>query len=197
VAGERNTKVLFGPPETVDPNMFHLLLMDTHWGAPKNDIRMFENDKSGRQKAPLPGTEHTDPSRRHWHTLHQIYAEYLSNVKYTGIIANTFFDFFTERLNKQPLTEWTTVTLFEYLKAEMMESAVKSIFGTRLLVLNPDLARYYWEFDEVAVILVWGLTKFIKPEPWRIRERLHSMVHEQVEEAWEKFDWDGPDADSD
>jgi hypothetical protein len=197
VAGERNTQILFGPPEIVDPNMFHLLLMDTHWGAPRNDIKMFENDKSGRQKAPLPGTEDIDPRQRHWYNHHQIYAEYLSSVKYTSIIANTFFDFFSERLDQQSSADWTTLSLFNYLKTAMVESAVKSMFGVRLLELNPDLAKCYWEFDDVAGILVWGLPRLIKPEPWKIRERLHSMVHKQVEEAWEKFDWNGPDAASD
>lgn len=197
MTGERNTQVLFGPPEIVDPNLFQLLLMDTHWGMPKNEIKMFRDDKSGRQKVPLPGTENTDPRQRHWYNHQQLYSEYLSSAKYTSILANTFFDFFSERLDRQSSTGWTTVTLYELLKTDMVESAVKSMFGTRILELCPDLVRCYWEFDEVAGILFWGPPKLIMPSPWRIRERLHSMVHKHVEEAWEKFDWNGPDADSD
>ena len=197
VCGERNTQVLFGPPEIVDPNMFHILLMDTHWGMPRREIKMFADDKSGRHRVPLPGTEDVDPCQRHWFNHHQIYAEYLSSAKYTSILANTFFDFFSERLNQHSSSEWTTLRLYEFLRTDMVESAVKSMFGSRILELNPDLAKCYWQFDEVAGVLVWGPPRLLKPKPWRIRENLHAMVHNQVKEAWEEFNWNGPEANSD
>lgn len=177
--------------------MFQLMFIKNHWNMPKHEIKMFANDKSGRQKVPVLGTEDIDPRRRYWYNHHQIYAEYLSSANYTGKIANKFFDFFSERLNEQSSSEWTTLRLFEFLKTDMVESAIKSLFGSRILELNPDLAQCYWQFDDVAGALIWGLPKFLTPRPWRIQERFHGMAHAQVEEAWEKFDWNGPDANSD
>lgn len=197
VSGEKNTQVLFGPPHIVDPNMFHVLLMDTHWGMPRDEIKKFENDKSGRQRVPLPGTEATSPRQRHWFNHHQIYAEYLSSAKYTGVLADIFLRFFSEKLDQQSASEWTTVQIYSLLRTDMAESAIKSMFGSRILELNPDLVKCYWQFDEVAGVLVWGLPKFLKPKPRHIRERLHDMVHKQVEDAWENFDWNGPEAQSD
>ncbi|RYP10035.1 hypothetical protein DL765_008234 [Monosporascus sp. GIB2] len=170
--------------------------MASHWGMPKDEIKMFENDKSGRQKMPLPGAD-IPQDQRHWYNHHQIYAEYLSSTKYTGILADTFYHFFSQRLDQQPLSEWAIVALFDLLKSDMAESAVKSMFGSRILELNPDLIKCYWEFDEVAGILVWGFPRFIRRRPWQIRERLHGMVHRHVESAWQNFDWNGPEAGSD
>lgn len=198
ITGAKNISKLFGPPHIMDPNMFHTLLMDKHWGMSKEEIKKFEDDKTGRKKVPIPGTESTPESERHWYNHHQIYAKYLSSAKYTEILADTFFRFFSERLNDgHPLQTWTTVRLYDFMKKAMAESAIKSMFGTVLLEVNPDLLECYWEFDEVAGVLVWGLPRFLIPRSYKIRERLHNMTKKQTALAYEKFNWDGPEAESD
>ncbi|OTA55082.1 cytochrome P450 [Hypoxylon sp. EC38] len=198
VTGAKNTAKLFSPPHIMDPNRFHTLLMDKHWGMSKEEIEIFERDKTGRKKVPNAGSESTPESQRHWYNHHQIYAKYLSSAKYTEILADTFFRFFSERLNDgHPLQTWTSVRLYDFMKHAMAESAIKSMFGTVLLEVNPDLLECYWEFDEVAGILVWGLPRFLIPRAYKIRERLHNMTKKQTEIAYEEFKWDGPEADSD
>ena len=120
----------------------------------------------------------------------------MSNARYTEVLANTFYDFFVERLDLQPTSEWATVRLYDFMKTEMAESAIKSMFGTKLLELNPDLLKAYWEFDEVAGILVWGLPRFLIPRAYKIRDRLHSMTRRMTDCAWENFDWNGPEAEA-
>ncbi|OTA83400.1 hypothetical protein M434DRAFT_83944 [Hypoxylon sp. CO27-5] len=198
ITGAKNISKLFSPPHIMDPNMFHTLLMDKHWGMSKEEMKKFENDKTGRTKVPIPGTESTPESERHWYNHHQIYAKYLSSAKYTEILADTFFRFFSERLNDgHPLQTWTSVKLYDFMKKAMAESAIKSMFGTVLLEVNPDLLECYWEFDEVAGVLVWGLPRFLIPRAYKIRERLHNMTKKQTALAYEKFNWDGPEAESD
>ncbi|KAI5862347.1 cytochrome P450 [Durotheca rogersii] len=198
VSGAKNVAGLFRPPHITDPNMFHTLLMDKHWDMSKDEIKMFEDDKSGRKRVPNPGTEDTPPSQRHWYNHHQIYAKYLSSARYTEVLANTFYRFLAERLDEsQPLHQYATVDLYDFMKVAMAESAVKSMFGTKILELNPDLLKCYWEFDEVAGILVWGLPRFLIPRAYEIRDRLHGMTTKQTAIAYEEFDWDGPEAESD
>ncbi|KAI1656394.1 putative cytochrome P450 [Daldinia decipiens] len=197
VAGAKNTQVLFGPPHIVDPDMFQLRLMDSHWGMPIKEIKMFADDKSGRKKVPLPGTERIPLGRRHWYNHHTLYAQYLSSPKYTEAIANTFCHAFLRHLDNQPDEKWTSVRLFQFLKNDMAESAIESLFGSQILHLNPDLIKCYWEFDEVAGELVWGLPKFIRRKPWKIREQLHHMALRHIESAWNNFNWNGPECESD
>ncbi|KAI0468869.1 cytochrome P450 [Xylaria cf. heliscus] len=197
VSGTDNIQALCEPPHIMDPNTFHILLMQTHWGITPHEIKKFQGDVSGRKKIPLPGTENIPLDQRHWYNHHQIYAEYLSSAKYTQILANTFLSFFSEKLDRYQLLEWTSVSLFDFLKTDMAESAIASIFGTQILSLNPEMIKAYWEFDEVAGALVFGLPRLIKPRPWRVRERLHNMVHRHVQSAWLHFNWDGPEAELD
>ncbi|KAI1735299.1 cytochrome P450 [Xylaria scruposa] len=197
LSGADNIQILCEPPHIMDPNMFQVLLMDKHWGIAAHEIKKFESDLSGRKRIPLPGAENIPPDQRHWYNHHEIYAKFLSSAKYTEILADKFFSIFSMRLDRYQLLEWTTVSIFDLLKTDMAESAIESLFGSKILSLNPDLIKSYWEFDEVAGPLVFGPPRFIKPGPWRIRERLHSMVHRHVESAWQHFNWDGPEADSD
>ncbi|KAF2647656.1 cytochrome P450 [Lophiostoma macrostomum CBS 122681] len=197
VAGARYTQNLLGPPHIMDPNMFHTLLMDKHWNMSKNEIKLFENDTSGRRKTPTLGMEHIPTERRHWYNHHLLYAEFLSSAKYTQCLADTFLRLFSERLRAESSHLWTTVSLHEFMKLNMTEAAIKSMFGSKILELNPDLIRTYWEFDEVAGILVWGLPRFLSPHPYAIRDRLHSMTSQMTDYAWQNFDWNGPDVSAD
>ena len=72
-----------------------------------------------------------------------------------------------------------------------------SLFGSRIVEMNPGLVAQYWEFDEVAGSLAWGLPRFLQRRPAAIRDRLHAMVRRHVDAAWERFDWSGPDAEAD
>ncbi|KAI0886387.1 putative cytochrome P450 [Annulohypoxylon maeteangense] len=197
VIGPKNTQVLFGPPHIVDPNMLHLRLMSAHWGMSTEEIKMFADDRSGKKKFPLPGTEHTPLRRRHWYNHHTLYTRYLSNPRYTEVLANTFYHFFLRRLDNQSNIEWTSIQLFQFLKNDMFESAIESLFGSQILHLNPDLIKCYWEFDEVAGVLVWGLPRFMSRRPYKVRERLHRMALRHLESSWENFDWNGPERESD
>ncbi|KAI1809745.1 cytochrome P450 [Poronia punctata] len=198
VTGTENTRVLFGSPETFDADELHLIFMRTHWGMPKREIKRFAKDRSGRKAGPAKGFENIPGEQRYWYHHHRLYAEYLSSPKYTEVLADTFFDRFSQRLEKkQPLNEWRSVQLFQLLKNDMASSAIESLFGSRMLEMNPDLIPAYWDFDRVAGILVWGLPRFLRPHPWRVRERLHDMTAKHLRSAWGSFEWNGPDADTD
>lgn len=177
--------------------MLHVLLMEAHWALPRSEIQRFEDDKSGKLKVPLPGTENVPQVERHWYNHHQVYAKYLLNTHSSEAMADAFYNFFIESLDyHQSLTTWKTVRVFDTLRHEMATSAIKSMFGTRILDLSPDLLEAYFDFDEVAGKLVYGLPRFIDPKPSRIRNRLLGMTTAYIESAWQHFDVEGPDADS-
>ncbi|KAI1267558.1 putative cytochrome P450 [Xylariaceae sp. FL1019] len=197
VTGSENTRALFGSPELFDADELHLIFMRTHWGMPIQEIKMFKEDRSGRKKAPIKGFENTPHGERYWYHHHRLYAEYLSSPKYAEVLANTFFDRFSQRLEEQPLNEWKPLQLFHFLKNDMAASAIESLFGSTILELNQDLLTAYWDFDRVAGALVWGLPRLLRPHPWRIRERLHGMTARHLKFAWANFDWSGPQAECD
>jgi hypothetical protein len=125
-----------------------------------------------------------------------VYLRNISLSKNSDALADSFQTLFSQQLDKQVTAEWTTVRLFELLKTTMAESAVISLFGSKIVDLNPGFLECYWAFDEVAGTLVWGLPNFMQRSSVKTRDRLHKMTRKHIDSAWEHFDWSGPDADS-
>ncbi|KAF5230621.1 hypothetical protein FAUST_9712 [Fusarium austroamericanum] len=173
----------------------NLLLMDKHWGMHHHEIAKFANDKTGRGKAPAPGTETVPESERYWLGHDRLYVNYLANRQNSDALADVFHRTFLQQLNSLS-EEWSTINLFETLKTLMATSAITSLFGTRIFDLNPDLINVYWQFDDIAGHLVWGLPKFLQRRSVATKDRLHSMTLKYVNSAWENFDWDSSESES-
>lgn len=87
-----------------------------------------------------------------------MYHEYLSTARYANALATKYYALFNERLEFQPLGEWTTVQLWNYLRVNMLESAWKNFewngpaadsdwdqnFGSRF---SRELAKFLREND--------------------------------------------------
>lgn len=195
VRGPDNVRKLFNSPNTLDGNFLQLLLMDKHWGMHHHEIAKFANDKTGRGKAPAPGTENVPESERYWLGHDRLYVNYLANRQNSDALADVFHRTFLKQLNSLS-EEWSTINLFETLKTAMATSAITSLFGTRIFDLNPGLIDLYWQFDDIAGHLVWGLPKFLQRQSVAIKDRLHSMTLKYVDSAWENFDWDSSESES-
>ncbi|KAK2604000.1 hypothetical protein QQS21_003836 [Conoideocrella luteorostrata] len=197
VTGPKNVQKVFGPPNVVDGNFIQLILMDKHWGMTKDEIGKFANDKSGRLKDPAPGKEGTPESHRYWLGHDRLYADFLTKRHFSDSLAASFYKLFSQRLDQQPLNEWRTVSLFDLLKTGMAEAAVVSLFGSKIIELNDGFTKAYWDFDHIAGTLVWGLPNWMRPGPVRKHTRLHEMTRKHIDSAWEHFNWDGPEAETD
>ncbi|EMD85896.1 hypothetical protein COCC4DRAFT_146681 [Bipolaris maydis ATCC 48331] len=196
VIGPKNVQKVFGSPHILDGNFLQLVLMEKHWGMTKDEIQKFAGDTSGRLKTPAPGTESIREDQRFWLGHDRLYAEYLTQQNYSDALAQSFQTLFSQRLEEHATTEWVTVELFQLLKSAMAESAIISLFGSKIIELNPGFIDCYWEFDEIAGTLVWGLPNFMQRSSVAIRDRLHKMTRKHIDSAWDQFDWSGPDADS-
>ncbi|EQB47416.1 hypothetical protein CGLO_13426 [Colletotrichum gloeosporioides Cg-14] len=195
VTGPKNVQFVLNSPGLLDGNFLQLMLMDKHWGLNREEISKFANDKSGRSKVPAKGLA-TPDDQRYWLGHDRLYAEYLSNRKFSDALADSFCKLFAERLDKHFDEEWATVQLFDVLKTAMAESAIISLFGSKIIDLNPGFVQCYWDFDDIAGTLVWGLPNFLQRKSVAIKDQLHSMTRKHIDSAWEHFDWEGPDRDS-
>ena len=196
VGGAENLQAMF-KPGAMSGKAFMMRITQNITGALESDMDKFINDNTGILPKPAPGTEDTPANERYNYAAHQINHVYLGRTHHVNSLAESFYRFFSERLALQPLGEWTTVQLFHFFKTDVTESATRSLNGTRLLEINPDFTQNFWDFDDVALQLAWGLPKWLNPRPWRVRERYHSMFKKSLKSARERLDWDGPAADAD
>ncbi|KAK1655081.1 cytochrome P450 [Colletotrichum phormii] len=196
VQGGESVQAMFRSSTSISSNKFILLVMRNLQGSAEKDVAKFANDQSGRQRIPAPGYENTPQEERFWYTLHHITVENLSRAEPTAHLAETYTKFFDEALEKQPLGQWATVRLLDFLRKEMCSSAIKSFCGTKLLDMVPDYVEQFWRFDSIAFQVVYGLPKWINSKPVNERDKLNGMTQKYLKEAFANFDWDGPRAKS-
>ncbi|KAK2007308.1 cytochrome P450 [Colletotrichum eremochloae] len=196
VKGEESVQAIFRSSSTFTYEKFILLVIKNLQGSTKEDVEKLSNEKSGRNKAPAPGWENVPQDQRYWYQLHHLTTESLSRTESTNRLADMYTKFFGQALEKQPSGEWTTVRLFDFLRKDMGESALKSLCGTRILELVPDYIEQFWRFDSIGVQAVYGLPKWINPKPTEERDKLNRMTQRFMKDAFSTFDWNGPDADS-
>ncbi|KAI0850544.1 putative cytochrome P450 [Daldinia vernicosa] len=197
ITGPNLVQKLFVTNSSLNSNIVPLILIDKLWGVPKEESKRFADDKTGRLTSPIPGTMTSPDQKRLWHTEHQIYDKYLTQPPYSHQLGRHFFDVLAKRLDEFPTTEWTTINLFAFMRYAIPECAIITMFGPRMLELNPGLVDALWDVDANLGKLVWGLPSFITPQPYKIRDGLRAMMAKYLNAAWANFDWNGPDADSD
>jgi len=197
VSGARNIQVLFRSTQAVSSDKFMIMVTENISGATKPDVAKYIHDRSGRLPKPAPGTENTPEDKRVWSDLHRLIHENLQRPAETNKLAESYQKFFDERLEMQPLGEWTTVRVFEFLKKDMATAAITALTGPRIFEITPDLLDALWEFDEIAASLVWGLPRWMNRKAYVRRERFHKACGDYLESAWANFDPYGPEADVD
>ncbi|OHE97164.1 hypothetical protein CORC01_07605 [Colletotrichum orchidophilum] len=196
VQGGESVQAMFRSSASISSNKFILLVMKNLQGSAEEDVAKFANDKSGRLKIPAQGYENMPQEKRYWYNLHHITIENLSRSEPCALLAETYTKFLGDALEKQPLGQWATVRLFDLLRKDMCESAIKSLCGPKLLEMFPDYVDQFWRFESVAFQVVYGLPKWINRKPVEERDKLNGMTQKYLEAAFSTLDWDGPGTES-
>ena len=196
VSGEKNIQIINQPSYSISADVFFLQIMDNVWGASKDELVKFKQDKSGRRKNPVLGHDVKPGQPRLWYGQHHVYTEYLQRTEHANHLVDKFFQLFSERLTKQPLGEWRELSLSKFFESDMAEAALVALMGPRILELNPGFWPAMWEFSRLAPQLMWGLPRWVNPKPWKIRGQLNAMCRRYIDSASKEFDWHGPDADA-
>lgn len=196
VSGEKNIHDINQPSHSISPDIFFLQVMGNVWGATREELANFAQDKSGRRKKPIPGYEVKPGQPRLWHDQHHVFSEYLLRTERANFLADKYYSIFSKCLTKQPQGQWIEVGLSHFFESEMAEAALEAFMGPHLVRLNPGFWETMWEFAHLAPQIMWGLPKWMNPRPWKVRDRFHAMCRRWLDFAAKKFEWDGPDADA-
>ncbi|KAF4925828.1 Cholesterol 7-alpha-monooxygenase [Colletotrichum viniferum] len=200
VSGSQNVQRLFrnsAGSTQLSSDKFVLMVTGKVHGVDQQDAKRWARDKTGRLKIPAPGTEDTPEDQRIWSGMHHIFTEHLSRAEPTAKLAQNFTAFFGEKLEKQPLDEWREVCLFQFLKKDMAEAAVMTLAGRRLIDKYPEFVDAMWEYDKVAMKLMYGLPTWMNPGPRKAQKKALDMMETFLQDAWDTFDWNGMDAEAD
>ncbi|AEO64934.1 uncharacterized protein THITE_2049026 [Thermothielavioides terrestris NRRL 8126] len=167
------------------------------WRMTREEIQRFANDKSGHKETPLPGTEHVPPQQRYWATKYHVLYDFLSRKHHIKPIVDEFArQFSRDVVEKFPLGQWTTLSIDELTRRDFTRCAITTLFGPKILELNPDFLDAFWYFDSYASVLVYGFPRWMYPQPFRASDRFLDRIEKYVEAGLKDFDWNGPDVDA-
>ncbi len=169
---------MFRSSTSLSSDKFLLLVMKNLWGANDSDLEKFKNDKSGRLHTPAVGWGGTPEKERYWANFHRLSHDYLARTQETNKLAKSYLGLFSERLDRYPLGEFSTVRIYDFLRKDMAECGIVSLAGSRILEVSPDLLQRMWDFDEIVASIAWGPPKWWNREAWGSARPLPCRVRE-------------------
>ncbi|KAK5654464.1 hypothetical protein OQA88_7092 [Cercophora sp. LCS_1] len=172
VNAPRYTQALSRCHPAVSSDYFMLQAYKNVWGATPSDMAKFTNDKSGRAKQPLPGTE--DTKDRYWLGMHNTIHDHLAATHKTNFLGELYQKFFIKRLEGRfpKVGKVKEVGVHEIVVEDMAWAATATLGGTRILEKHPEVVRMTFDFDAVISRLVWGLPKWMDRGAQRTRDAL-------------------------
>ncbi|KAI1084640.1 putative cytochrome P450 [Whalleya microplaca] len=200
VAGPQSIKAMFGRElvhDVTNQEQMTRYALPTLYKMNPDEVRRWENDKTGVTKVPIPGTEGLPLRQRLWFMYEHIYTEYLGKPQYMRPLVDTFRRSLSQALERYPTTEWTTVSIQSLCRREVAELAIGVLFGPDLIKSSPDFIDRFWAFDEHLFMLVLGLPKWMNSGPSKAHDRYVVAIEKWLDSASARFDWEGPEAETD
>lgn len=197
VVGPQSIRGIFGREMVhmvTNQEQMTLYALPTLYKMNRNEVKRWEDDKTGITKAPIPGTEGTPTRQRLWYTYEHIYTEYLGRPQYMKPLVDAFSRSLGQALERYPPGEWVMVDVEEFCRLEVTESAVKALLGPDLMKLSPDFIDRFWEFDNHVFKLVLGLPKWMDAAPFKAHDRYVAAIQKWLDAAEAGFDWESPEA---
>lgn len=163
---------------------------------PKEDIQLFDDDKSGYQTIPAPGFENMDPSKR----VH--YGQRLEFVTYLqGHHLNKMTENFVSRLSRilqQELSiafdNWTYIPdLYEFMRRHLFRASVETTCGEHVFELCPTFYEDYWAYEDSISTLIKDIPRWWAPRAYESRDKMHNNLKTWQKHSAERFDWDSDD----
>lgn len=200
VAGSQNIKAVFSHDlvhEVTNQEQMTRYALPTLYKMNAEEVRRWENDRSGVTKVPIPGTEDTPTQNRLWYTYEHIYMEYIGKPQFLKPLVSQFGQDLVRALERYPTDKWTTVSAQRLCRDQVGESAINTMFGPYLLESNPDFLERFWAFDEQVFKLVLGLPRWMDPGPSKAHDRYVFAIEKWMNNASAGFDWHGGEAKAD
>lgn len=189
VAGGNTVSSIFRSSFVSDPWILRIL---THTaGYASSEIAKFSADHSGVATIPRKDSTTTiPPESRIWHAMHRTHEEGLVSIVSVASFAVTFQKCFRQELLALPTGQWTEVRISDFLKKHIAIAATRAILGSRILQVNPGFIDAFWDYEQYAESLSFGLPSFLNRRAINARERFRLMCRTWFEISDRKFDWE-------
>lgn len=172
------------------------LAMANIFGTPAKAIHIYWDDKSGISPIPLAGTN-VAPENRIWHLQSTAAHKNLSGNSLKAM-GKRFMEFLAEDIAADSSIgdDWVQLPdLYGFWQSQVVRAAIKSLFGSHILRLNPTFVDDFWTYVAQMSTLMMGLPRWVTPTAYADRDRVLTALmrwHEYAK-AHSDFTKTGPD----
>ncbi|MCJ1432276.1 hypothetical protein MMC27_001632 [Xylographa pallens] len=176
LSGTQNLKLAWKKSHVLSSKVQVLIGVGMLFGTSTNALKFYESDDSGINLLPHPKSKIRPENRIHYLT-HKTTVELLAGTHLQSL-AKSFQVILKKRLcNLEVGLEWTDMRdLLSLLQHHMFSAAVEGMCGPYFLLLNPDFAKNFWDFDTYTPYILKGYPRILKPTAWRARDRCLESV---------------------
>lgn len=188
VANPEQIQTIFKNSRLLTNKSVTLWVLEHLLGATKKLIAFYEADDSGMAAKARPTSKVKPEDRIFYFQLRTAHA-YLS-----GTHLHSLNDRFMITLDRDldALSigqEWIEYPdLYKFLQLTVTRSSIETIYGSKLLDLNPDFVEDFWEFEANAPKFLHALPRWFMARAYHVREKLiqafertHSYANEHVD----------------
>lgn len=191
ITGSKNVQYVLRNSGELSSNELSMMAIKQLDSVLPQDINRFKADESGRSRIP---SGEVGEEGRIWAPNHQIFSA-LPTTAVVDLMTNKFIQLFSETIARYQKSN--SIRLYSFLRKELATCATIALSGEELLKQNPNFVETMWEFDSYAFPLVFGVPRFLYPKAYAARDAYHEMGDRFLNAAFEKFDWSGPEAETD
>lgn len=177
------------------------------FGMPAEDIRIFEDDKSGYGISPAQGYENMDPNKRVLYLQQREFLKYFNGPQ-LHVLTNEYCQRLSRVLAEDPEVPrlsredanggWIEVPdLYDFLRRRLFRASTETLLGELLWKICPTLYEDFWDFDSKMATLITGPWKWWAPQAYKSRERMHKNVSRWLQAGSKRFAWDDDAATGD
>ncbi|CAG9986900.1 unnamed protein product [Clonostachys byssicola] len=188
VTGPRNIAKVFRA-EGMHATLSHVIAMERSFGISPRGLALYAADDSGFGAQPQPQSK-VDPENRVLYQIHNLVNQNLAGSS-LSVITEKFQEFLATELSSIEAIgpDWTDVPdLGEFLQVHVMSAALKAMFGTYILSLNPTFIDDFWAWNPEMGTLFMGLPKWLAPSIYEKRERVLQNIMRWHDYAHAHFD---------
>jgi hypothetical protein len=165
--------------QTVFKNSRHLtnkpvtsFVLENLLAASKKIIAFYDADDSGMAAKARPGSKVKPEDRVYYFQIRTAH-RYLSG-QHLHSLNERFAATLDRDLDRLEIgSDWVEFAdLYRFLQLTVTHSSIETVFGEKLLELNPSFVEDFWDFEVNAPALLHCMPRWIAPTGYRVRDKL-------------------------
>lgn len=172
IASSEHIRTIFKNSRLLSNKSVTLFVLDHLLGASKRIISFYKADNSGLAAKAHARSKVKPEDRVFYFQIHTAH-KYLTG-QHLYALNERFMATLDRDLDAMDVGhEWVEYgDLYKFLQVTITHSSIETVYGKKLLELNPTFVEDFWEFEANAPSFLHAMPRWLIPRAYRVREKL-------------------------